>query len=392
MSAGLLPQLVQMACASSAAILVVGAVRVWLRRWAGAELAYWLWLLVPCSALAVVVPLAESGASMVTEIAVLATPAMLTERWVRSSEVVTRFAHVLWIWGLGSAGILTWLLLQQRRFEHSLGELRQAPDGTYRSEHAVAPLLLGILRPRIVLPADFESLYDAEQRALVIAHEQAHRRRGDPIANALAVLMLCLFWFNPLLYWALARLRFDQDLACDASVLASAGNVRRQYAEALLVTQLAGDAAWLRIGSCHWGSNHPLQERIAMIKSPLPSRVRRWMGKVFASGVILACSFSAWATQVDRPQDSLFQVTAERVDYAAGVYRYSGNVVVTAPARLPYKVTSEVIERWPDGTLVASGDVHIEMGLSTLYSTHAVIHEDGIIELDQVEVTYSAEY
>jgi hypothetical protein len=206
----------------------------------------------------------------------------------------------LLIWLLGAFAMLMWLARRQVAFVRSLGTLTRDPDGIYRSCSIVAPLLLGAWRARIVVPTDFESRYSAEERALVLAHERAHLVRGDGAINALATVALCLAWFNPLMYWALGRLRFDQELACDALVVAKSKIQRRLYADALLKTQLANDSAW-GLAGCHWQSIHPLKERVAMLKHSSPGFVRRLGGITFSVVLTLAGSYAVWAAQPEVP-------------------------------------------------------------------------------------------
>ena len=56
--------------------------------------------------------------------------------------------------------------------------------------------VLGILRRRIVLPQDFDSAYDAEERRLMLLHEGVHLKRADNAWNLLAAGLLVLHWFN----------------------------------------------------------------------------------------------------------------------------------------------------------------------------------------------------
>ncbi len=187
---------------------------------------------------------------------------------------------------------------QQRRFVRGLGTL--SPIG---ADIAIArttvgcPALVGAWRPRIVLPADFEQRYSGDERVLILAHERNHRVRGDAQINALAALMRSVFWFNPLIHFAAPRLRFDQELACDANVLARFPKARRNYADAMLKTQLAGMG--LPIG-CYWQATHPLKERIAMLKQPLPGRVRGALGMALATALIAGGTYVAWAAQPAR--------------------------------------------------------------------------------------------
>ncbi len=91
----------------------------------------------------------------------------------------------------------------------------------------------------------------------MLAHERAHLLRRDVFVNAVAAGWLCVFWFNPLMYWAIGRLRLDQELACDAVALARTGAARHCYADALLKTQLASESGWQMPIGCRWHSGHP---------------------------------------------------------------------------------------------------------------------------------------
>jgi TonB family protein len=198
-------------------------------------------------------------------------------------------------WLLGTVGCAALFVRQQRRFVRSLGHLSSCDDGTAQAQTtAGCPALVGAWRPRIVLPADFERRYDNAERELILAHERAHRARGDAQANALAAALRCLYWFNPLFHFAASRLRFDQELACDAIVISRFPEARRPYADAMLKTQLAD--LGLPAG-CHWQSSHPLKERIAMLKKPLPGRARTALGLGLVAVLAAGGSYAAWAAQ-----------------------------------------------------------------------------------------------
>jgi TonB family protein len=131
---------------------------------------------------------------------------------------------------------------------------------------------------------------------LMVAHERMHIVRGDLHANALTAALRCVFWFNPLLHLAARHFRHDQELACDLRVIARHPHARRAYGEAMLKTQLALHP--LPLG-CYWGS-HPLKERIAMLKQPVPS-LTRWIGGAALVAVLaLGVGFAAWSAQPAR--------------------------------------------------------------------------------------------
>jgi bla regulator protein BlaR1 len=283
--------LVVLTVATSISVLVVALLRVAFRRVAGAQAAYWLWLMVPSSAVAALLPAPSESWVLAT----VALPAriMAISGASASGYVVT----ALLVWAAGALVMLAVAVRRQRSFERSMGILTSLPNGAYESASVAEPMLVGAVRPRVVLPADFDVRYTMEERALVLAHERAHLRRGDALANALASGCLCLAWFNPLMYWAVAQFRFDQELACDASVLAATGAARRRYADALLKAQIAADSVRFVPAGCSWQSSHRLKQRIAVLKRPTPSYMRRTFGVLLALSFIGSGSYVAWATR-----------------------------------------------------------------------------------------------
>ena len=292
--------IVALTLAASVAVLLVGLLRIPLRRMVGAQAAYWLWLMVPASALAVLLPPPEHSLGLdFIGVSGLISQAIIDAivAWTGASESLNYAGIGLLLWASGAALMLALTVRRQQAFVRSLGRLSSLPNGAYQSAAVVEPMLVGALRPRVVLPADFETRYTREERVLVLAHERAHVQRGDAWLNALAAGWMCLSWFNPLMYWAIVWFRFDQELACDARVLAVTGTARCRYADALLKTQIAADSRQPLPIACHWQSRHPLRQRIAALKHPLPSGMRRVSGVVLALTLIASGSYAVWAAQ-----------------------------------------------------------------------------------------------
>jgi beta-lactamase regulating signal transducer with metallopeptidase domain len=300
MNGSLVHSLVFVTAASSVAIVFVGVLRKPLRYAVGARAAYWLWLLVPASVVAVWLPAPVHSVRMIAESVPVHARAAFS-RAIASVAAVGASPNYtvtgLAIWVLGATLMLTWLLRRQRAFVRSLGDMAPDSDGIYRSRSIVAPLLVGAWRARIVVPTDFEARYSPEERILVLAHERAHAVRRDAAVNVFATVWLCIAWFNPLMYWAVGRLRFDQELACDALVIARSNIGRRRYADALLKAQLANESAWRMPVGCHWQSTHPLKERVAMLRYPSPGLARRLGGIGFTVALTILGSYVVWAAQ-----------------------------------------------------------------------------------------------
>jgi TonB-dependent SusC/RagA subfamily outer membrane receptor len=97
---------------------------------------------------------------------------------------------------------------------------------------ALGPAVIGVRTPRIVLPAWLLERSAHEQR-LVITHEQSHIAAGDPLLLLSACVAVALMPWNPIAWFALARLRLAIELDCDRRVL-STGASPRQYGQLLI--------------------------------------------------------------------------------------------------------------------------------------------------------------
>jgi beta-lactamase regulating signal transducer with metallopeptidase domain len=300
MSLSPLPALMAITAVSSAAIVLVALLRIPMRYGAGARAGYCLWILVPATAFAALLPglplgvgpALPSGGSAGVSIAMHVVEVRATGGYA---------APLLTCWLFGALLMLVVQVRRQLTFVRSLGRLTRGPDDIYRSNFIGAPMVVGAWPARVVIPGDFESRYGAEEQVLMLAHERAHLFRGDAHVNAIAAGWQCLFWFNPLVHWAVGQLRFDQELSCDAVVVAQSEIGRRRYADALLKTQLADDAERRVPLGCHWQSTHPLKERIAMLKYPSPTNTRRLCGIGFSLALAAFGSYSVWAAQPDSP-------------------------------------------------------------------------------------------
>ncbi len=103
-----------------------------------------------------------------------------------------------------------------------------------------SPAVTGLLRPTLLLPADFDREFTPAEARLVLKHELMHIKRGDLPLNALMCVLMALHWFNPLLWIAFFKIRADREAACDAQVLHDATKDHRiEYGHALLKVETA---------------------------------------------------------------------------------------------------------------------------------------------------------
>ncbi len=286
---------VEATLATTAAVLVVLALRRTLRARLGAQVTYGLWGLVPAALLATLAPAASVSVRW-QEVATAPVAGVLSGSLATPVLPLFDDATLSLMWLLGALAVAIWIGWRQHALLRGLHPLIPHGSGSFLSATADGPMLIGSWRPIVVLPLAFEQDFPPEQQALMLAHESAHRSRGDAKANALAALLGCLFWFNPLIWLAQRCFRFDQELACDASVIEARPQARRAYAQAMLQTQLAGQRQLVLLG-CPWPSGHPLKERITMLTQPLPTPTRRRLGHVLLLALTLTVSIAVWAAQ-----------------------------------------------------------------------------------------------
>ncbi len=142
---------------------------------------------------------------------------------------------LLLLWLCTSLGLLAWVLRSiavtaARRATWTEAEV--VGRRVWQSED-VGPAVVGVFRPRIVIPAWTRDL-DANAQRLMLDHEAEHIRARDPVSIAVGMMCACAMPWNVALWWQLARLRLAVEIDCDARVIGDGGRAR-DYAM-LLVT------------------------------------------------------------------------------------------------------------------------------------------------------------
>lgn len=117
---------------------------------------------------------------------------------------------------------------QQRRH---IGQVRIM---ACKSTAVSSPMITGLIRPRLILPADAER-WNTRQLELVMAHELCHYRKKDLWLKMLPAAACCVNWFNPMVHVMKKQSAYDMELACDGIVLAGRNEEEREiYARVML--------------------------------------------------------------------------------------------------------------------------------------------------------------
>ena len=273
--------------------------------------------------------------------------ALAAVAWLAGAAVAA--ARLAWVTLRLSAAVRGLRPVRDPALAHLLAEcaaslrLRRLP-ALLEAHDAFGPALIGLLRPRVVLPACvLRGSFDRDELRLILMHELAHMKRWDVAANWLLAALGVLHWFNPLLAFAFRRMRLDRELACDELVLsAAAPAAARAYGPTilkLLQTLSRGSSLPGMVGVLEGRTN--IRRRIAMIARF--DRTHRNASPLFGAALTaLACGVAltgaATAQHTPPPLDEI-DVRPLTVEPApAGRATEAAAAVppgVTEPAQLP---------------------------------------------------------
>lgn len=140
-------------------------------------------------------------------------------------------------WLAGALSMGGYALISYLRLRRRLFDAIRARDGAWEHPDLDSPFILGILRPRIYLPAGLVG----RPRKFILCHERAHLRRLDHIVKPVCWAALALHWFNPMVWVAFILMSRDIEAACDEAVLRRLGDeVKADYSTTLLALATGG--------------------------------------------------------------------------------------------------------------------------------------------------------
>ncbi|RYE03389.1 MAG: peptidase M56 [Sphingomonadales bacterium] len=288
--------------ATTLLMLLVLAVRAPVRKAFGPTMAYALWLLPVLRLLMPPLPASwteKAAAPVAAASDVIAY--YVVEPIAGASDAPAAIASgsidVLMLAGLAWAGgallFLVYHLISHTRYCHNLLRAaridRTVAEGRVRvieTDAAHGPLAFGVFRKYVAFPRDFSERYDEQERDLALAHELGHHVRGDLIANWVALIVLAIHWFNPVAWKAFRAFRADQEMACDALVLAGrAQALRHAYGRAIVKSAHGGAVS----AACHLHTINEVKGRLRMLsKTGNLSPTRLATGLVGVSALSLA--------------------------------------------------------------------------------------------------------
>jgi beta-lactamase regulating signal transducer with metallopeptidase domain len=148
-----------------------------------------------------------------------------------------------------------------------------------------SPVAAGIFHPVVFVPTSWRLLPECH-RQMVLEHELAHHRRGDPLWRLLATLASAIHWFNPLVPWMTHRFFLQCEFACDTQVL-NRGFDPKVYSHALcdFASERSPNSMALAMAE-----SSSLESRVHHMLQPVSTISHRALTVLGLCGVLAACS------------------------------------------------------------------------------------------------------
>ncbi len=149
------------------------------------------------------------------------------------------------LWLLGIVAFLGYQFYVYHRLRNSVATAIPYEKGIYECESIAVPFVMGFIKPGIYLPLGITE----SEREHILLHEQNHIRRHDYQVKFLALLLLSVYWFHPLVWLAYFLMCEDMEMSCDEKVIGGmSGSEKKDYCRTLL--HLASrDGARIRLAS-----------------------------------------------------------------------------------------------------------------------------------------------
>lgn len=181
-----------------------------------------------------------------------------------------------------------------------------------------------------------EDVYEGAELRFVLAHELTHYKHGDLIWNLIAALVMCMFWWNPVMWIAFRRFRRDMEVYCDYDAAEAAGD-KKGYAR-VLVRAAAGTGRFIPATTSLIGGEKEVSARVkALAAFRKPKVIAVIAGVVLLIGVTACLLLSPKGQQpIDNPKypdlaedfgfGQLYEVRGNiYAQFADGGTSYSGN-------------------------------------------------------------------
>lgn len=199
----------------------------------------------------------------------------------------------------------------------------QAKISAIYDDSLKSPALLGLFRPKIIISPQLIAHLSSEELRYIFLHELSHLKRRDLLVNSFVTLVQIIYWFNPLIWYALRQMKEDCEFACDATALANVKpEEHKKYAQTIIdILQLLSQSQWAP-GTIGFAGKFN-SRRIVMISTFGKTKVK-WTIAALALTLVVGCASlsnpinpSKPINPTDKEQNQIGTVTSGRQNAGA---------------------------------------------------------------------------
>ncbi|MFA5536249.1 MAG: M56 family metallopeptidase, partial [Bacillota bacterium] len=174
-------------------------------------------------------PTIDTGIPAINQTVNQSLPAATATASINPLQIWTFIGSTVWLMGI--AVLLIYSIVSLAKLRRRLKNAVHDKDNIYLAKQLDTPFVMGIIRPKIYLPTSLKE----EEKRYILLHEQMHIRRFDHIVKIVSFFVLCLHWFNPLVWIAFFVSGKDMEMSCDEAVIKELGSdVKKEYSSSLL--------------------------------------------------------------------------------------------------------------------------------------------------------------
>jgi len=203
----------------------------------------------------------------------------------------------------------------------------RTPPALLEMQGQGSPLIVGMIRPAIVMPAATVSRLDTSERTLVIAHELAHVRRHDLVWGFAGSIMRALFFFHPLAWLSERQLQLSQEIAADELAIALQKHDPVCYARLLvsIVSKFGPRRLIPTLSVGTDGPHHSLKRRLSAMRFMRQIPLRIVVAYAVVLGAVALVGLIPWRlVAAENPPDRAPDertVNGQFVSYSEGVLK-----------------------------------------------------------------------
>lgn len=250
--------------------------------------------------------------------------------------------NLLWIWLVGVAVSLGWFIVAYTVFSRYIRRSCTAPHlddlSVFRnlygyekvklvcSSYISTPMLIGIIRPVIILP---QFTYDhngmGKELMNILQHELTHYRRKDVLYKWFLIAVTSLHWFNPLMILIRREIGYACELSCDEVVIRDMSEEeKRTYGNTLLTLASNKKIPMGIVTTTLCEDKKKLKERLVSIM-----KFKKKPAWTFALTVVLVLILTGCAATlgVARHSDNVAKINASTITDGTAYSRKSDGIV-----------------------------------------------------------------